>query len=140
MKKMSSGKWVEVTRRLIMVAVVCWGVTGLLSACSDNDSITPRPEQQMQTTRDDKGVWFITGPDDASYYQVMDAMGYAVATDRFLWSRDGVGGRSTKKPHNQGGSKDEKDEQGKVDGSNPAFDHGGTGLLGCNGVTQRVLR
>ncbi len=87
MKKMSSGKWVEVTRHLIMVAVVCWGVTGLLSACSDNDSITPRPEQQMQTTRDDKGVWFITGPDDATCYQVMDAMGYAVATDR-LWQSE----------------------------------------------------
>ncbi len=38
----------------------------------------------VQTTRDDKGVWFITG---GSLYDVFDAMGYAVATDR-LWQTE----------------------------------------------------
>lgn len=41
-------------------------------------------EGGVATNRDDKGVWFITGPEDASLYEVCEAMGYAVATDR-LW-------------------------------------------------------
>jgi penicillin amidase len=41
----------------------------------------------VKTTRDDKGVWFISGPDDASLYDVFEAMGYAVATDR-LWQAE----------------------------------------------------
>ncbi|MCD4751220.1 MAG: penicillin acylase family protein, partial [Thermoanaerobaculales bacterium] len=35
----------------------------------------------VQTTRDDKGVWFIEG---GSLYDVFDAQGYAVATDRMF--------------------------------------------------------
>ncbi len=38
----------------------------------------------VQTTRDDRGVWFIEGGD---LYDVYEAMGYAVATDR-LWQMD----------------------------------------------------
>jgi penicillin amidase len=38
----------------------------------------------VTTTRDDKGVWFIEG---GSLYDVYEAMGYAVATDR-LWQID----------------------------------------------------
>jgi penicillin amidase len=41
----------------------------------------------IETTRDDKGVWFITGPEDAGLYDVFEAMGYAVATDR-LWQME----------------------------------------------------
>ncbi len=41
-------------------------------------------EGGVATTRDDKGVWFIAGPEDASLYEIAEAMGYAVATDR-LW-------------------------------------------------------
>lgn len=41
----------------------------------------------VETTRDDQGVWFITGPSDASLYDVFEEMGYAVATDR-LWQME----------------------------------------------------
>ena len=41
-------------------------------------------EGGVSTHRDDKGVWFISGPEDASIYEIAEAMGYAVATDR-LW-------------------------------------------------------
>jgi len=44
---------------------------------------TTQPPPVM-TVRDDKGVWFITG---GSLYDVLDAMGYAVATDR-LWQME----------------------------------------------------
>ena len=37
--------------------------------------------------RDDQGVWFITGPEDASTYDIFEAVGYAMATDR-LWQMD----------------------------------------------------
>ena len=39
------------------------------------------------TTRDDKGVWFIKGDATAPLYDVFEAMGYAVATDR-LWQAE----------------------------------------------------
>jgi len=48
---------------------------------------TLAPISAISTSRDDKGVWFITGPDDASLYDVFEAMGYAVATDR-LWQAE----------------------------------------------------
>lgn len=38
----------------------------------------------VQIDRDDKGVWFITGPDTATTYDIFAAMGYAVATDRLF--------------------------------------------------------
>ena len=41
----------------------------------------------IQTTRDDRGVWFIRGDADAPLYDVFKAMGYAVATDR-LWQAE----------------------------------------------------
>ncbi len=41
----------------------------------------------IQTQRDDKGVWFITGDETAPLYDVFKAMGYAVATDR-LWQAE----------------------------------------------------
>jgi len=44
---------------------------------------TTQPPPVM-TVRDNKGVWFITG---GSLYEVFDAMGYAVATDR-LWQME----------------------------------------------------
>ncbi len=43
--------------------------------------------ETIKTIRDDKGVWFITGPDDATLFDVFEAMGYAVATDR-LWQAE----------------------------------------------------
>ncbi len=44
-------------------------------------------DSTVTTTRDDKGVWFITGDESASLYDVFEAMGYAVATDR-LWQAE----------------------------------------------------
>ncbi len=41
----------------------------------------------VTTTRDDKGVWFITGDDNADIFTTFEAMGYAVATDR-LWQSE----------------------------------------------------
>ncbi len=41
-------------------------------------------EGGVATNRDEKGIWFISGPEEASVYDVFEAMGYAVATDR-LW-------------------------------------------------------
>ncbi|MEN8162705.1 MAG: penicillin acylase family protein [Acidobacteriota bacterium] len=62
---------------LLMVAVV-------IPAFADDPPV--------QTTRDDKGVWFIEG---GSLYDVFEAMGYAVATDRLyqmdLYRRQGRG-------------------------------------------------
>lgn len=53
----------------------------ILSCCSamaDND---------VQLSRDDKGVWFVTGPSSASMYDVFEVCGYAVAQDR-LWQAE----------------------------------------------------
>ncbi|MEA3486546.1 MAG: penicillin acylase family protein [Thermodesulfobacteriota bacterium] len=44
-------------------------------------------QSTVETTRDDMGVWFITGSDEDSLYDVFDAMGYAVASDR-LWQAE----------------------------------------------------
>ncbi|MFZ5573127.1 MAG: penicillin acylase family protein [Thermodesulfobacteriota bacterium] len=41
----------------------------------------------VDTVRDDKGVWFISGPPEAGLYDVFEEMGYAVATDR-LWQME----------------------------------------------------
>ena len=55
-----------------------------VGACSSGGGSTPAPVPNVETTRDDRGVWFITGNETASLYDVKEAMGYAVATDR-LW-------------------------------------------------------
>ncbi len=41
----------------------------------------------VTTSRDDKGVWFISGDETADIYTVFEAMGYSVATDR-LWQAE----------------------------------------------------
>lgn|GEM_PF-1142341 len=41
----------------------------------------------ITTSRDAQGVWFISGPESASLFDVFEAMGYAVATDR-LWQAE----------------------------------------------------
>ncbi len=55
---------------VIIVLVSLLGING----CSNLD----------ETHRDDKGVWFIEGPETQDLYTVFEAMGYAVAVDR-LW-------------------------------------------------------
>jgi penicillin G amidase len=54
---------------------------------SDSDSVTVTVLIPLATTRDDKGVWFISGDANESLYNVFEAMGYAVATDR-LWQAE----------------------------------------------------
>lgn len=41
----------------------------------------------VKISRDDKGVWYITGDDSAPVYKIFEAMGYAVASDR-LWQSE----------------------------------------------------
>lgn len=55
------------------------GVKNTIKSVTTDESVT--------TERDDKGVWFITGADTASLYDVFEAMGYAVACDR-LWQAE----------------------------------------------------
>jgi penicillin amidase len=57
-----------------------------LSGCSDNDS-DKKIVTTVETTRDDKGVWFISGTEDATLFHIFEAQGYAVATDR-LWQAE----------------------------------------------------
>lgn len=49
--------------------------------------ITTLKPSTVTTTRDTKGVWFISGSDQDRLYDVFEAMGYAVATDR-LWQAE----------------------------------------------------
>ena len=44
-------------------------------------------DKSVEVTRDAKGVWFIKGGEYASYFNIFEAQGYAVATDR-LWQAE----------------------------------------------------
>lgn len=71
---------------LLAVAAVAGGQTvsvnsSGMSAVADGPSVADDP---VTTTRDAQGIWFIEG---GSLYEVMEAMGYAVAEDR-LWQMD----------------------------------------------------
>ncbi|MFZ2631341.1 MAG: penicillin acylase family protein [Desulfosalsimonadaceae bacterium] len=59
---------------LIVALVLVFGFT-----FSANAAVT--------TSRDDKGVWFVKGADSDSTFDVFEAVGYAVATDR-LWQAE----------------------------------------------------
>jgi len=54
---------------------------------SDSASVVVTVMMVLTTTRDDKGVWFISGDPAESLFNVFEAMGYAVATDR-LWQAE----------------------------------------------------
>lgn len=41
----------------------------------------------VTTARDAQGVWYINGPEDAGLYEIFEAVGYVVATDR-LWQAE----------------------------------------------------
>jgi penicillin amidase len=56
-------------------------VFGLIVVFTTSVCISAEP---VSTTRDDKGVWFISG---GTFYDVFEAQGYAVATDR-LWQAE----------------------------------------------------
>ncbi len=44
-------------------------------------------DKSVEVSRDDKGVWFIKGGQYATYFNIFEAQGYAVATDR-LWQAE----------------------------------------------------
>ncbi len=69
--------------RLLLVSLLMVGIM-IFSACSSSDN---EPLTAVSITRDDKGVWFIKGPDTATLYNVFESQGYAVATDR-LWQAE----------------------------------------------------
>ncbi len=85
--RMAESKWVGAVQRWIIGGLICWGLMGLLNAVDRSSENSFAATEGVQTTRDDKGVWFITGPEDATCFNVMEAMGYAVATDR-LWQSE----------------------------------------------------
>jgi len=71
-------RWLTLTILLISIAIIGLG-------CSSSDT-SPAPST-VTTTRDAKGVWFITGSEQDRLYNVFEAMGYAVAIDR-LWQAE----------------------------------------------------
>jgi penicillin amidase len=73
-------RWLALTILLIFIAI-----TGL--GCSSSTSPEPSRPSTVTTTRDAKGVWFIAGSEQDRLYDVFEAMGYAVATDR-LWQAE----------------------------------------------------
>jgi penicillin G amidase len=74
-------RWLTLTILLISIATLGVG-------CSSSDTTPPAfAPSTVTTTRDAKGVWFITGSEQDRLYDVFEAMGYAVATDR-LWQAE----------------------------------------------------
>ena len=68
--------------RWLITLIFLISLAFMVSGCSSSDP-APRPST-VTTTRDAQGVWFIDGSVDDRLYDVFEAMGYAVATDR-LW-------------------------------------------------------
>jgi len=78
--KQLHSRWLTLTILLIFIAIMGLG-------CSPpGKTAEPRPST-VATTRDAQGVWFITGSEQDRLYDVFEAMGYAVATDR-LWQAE----------------------------------------------------
>lgn len=78
--KQSCSRWLTWTILLVSIATIGVG-------CSSSTSTAPPAPSTVVTTRDAKGVWFITGSEQDTLYNVFEAMGYAVATDR-LWQAE----------------------------------------------------
>ncbi len=66
-----------------LACVIVLGFITIIGTGGGNDY----RQSTVETIRDSNGVWFITGSDEDSLYDVFDAMGYAVATDR-LWQAE----------------------------------------------------
>jgi penicillin amidase len=84
-ENMKASVW-KMSVLILAVAVVASGQTANVNhsgmvAVNDGQSLTTDP---VSTTRDSQGIWFIEGGD---LYDVFEATGYAVATDR-LWQMD----------------------------------------------------
>lgn len=76
--KQSYFRWLTLTILLISIAVIGLGCGG--------GGTSPAPST-VTTTRDAKGVWFVTGSEQDRLYDIFSAVGYAVATDR-LWQAE----------------------------------------------------
>jgi penicillin amidase len=61
-----------------VITIVCLAMCG----CGDDSGVTLN--DPVEVTRDAKGVWFISGGQGSSYYDIFEAQGYAVATDRLV--------------------------------------------------------
>ena len=79
------------TRTRIATVCLALGFWAMGAAAQVAEAAAPKP-LAAQTTRDSRGVWFITGD---SIPDVFDAMGYAIAKDRLwqteLYFRSGTG-------------------------------------------------
>jgi len=75
-------RWLTVTILLISIAIIVMGC-----GCTGTNGPSAPSASTVATTRDTKGVWFITGSAQDRLYDVFEAMGYAVATDR-LWQAE----------------------------------------------------
>jgi penicillin amidase len=76
-------RFINIIASLGLACVIVFGfITIIGTGSSDSDR-----KSTVEMTRDDKGVWFITGEEEDSLYDVFAAMGYAVATDR-LWQAE----------------------------------------------------
>ncbi|TSA48099.1 MAG: penicillin acylase family protein [Deltaproteobacteria bacterium] len=74
-------RWLTLSILLIAIATMGLG-------CSSSETSAPAPAPStVTTTRDAKGVWFIAGSQQDRLYDVFEANGYAVATDR-LWQAE----------------------------------------------------
>jgi penicillin amidase len=81
--KMRNVRFINIIASLGLACVIVFGfITIIGTGSSDSDR-----KSTVEITRDDKGVWFITGEEEDSLYDVFAAMGYAVATDR-LWQAE----------------------------------------------------
>ena len=72
-------RWLTLSILLVSIAIIGVG-------CSSDDDTTPR-QSTVTTTRDAKGVWFVAGSEQDRLYDVFEATGYAVASDR-LWQAE----------------------------------------------------
>jgi len=84
-ESMKASVW-KLSLLIVAVAVVATGQTAQVNnsgmvAVNDGQSLTTDP---LTITRDGQGIWFIEG---GTLYDVFEAMGYEVATDR-LWQMD----------------------------------------------------
>ncbi|NLN39326.1 MAG: penicillin acylase family protein [Smithella sp.] len=79
---------VHALKMIVFLIAAALMVSGC-SSSSDSPGIFVPPERQstVETSRDDKGVWFVTGAQEDKLYDVFEAVGYAVATDR-LWQAE----------------------------------------------------
>jgi penicillin amidase len=76
-------RFINIIGSLGLACVIIFGfITIIGTGSSDSDR-----KSTVEMTRDDKGVWFITGEEEDTLYDVFAAMGYAVATDR-LWQAE----------------------------------------------------